>query len=54
VKTLRQLEHENRRLKQKVAEQALDVQVLKAVTAENWWLPRRSERWRCGWLSALG
>jgi putative transposase len=36
VKKLRQLEEENRRLKQMVAEQALDIQVLKAVTAKNW------------------
>ena len=36
VKKLRQLEGENRRLKQMVAEQALDIQALKAVTAKNW------------------
>lgn len=36
VKKLRQLEEENRRLKQMVAEQALDIQALKAVTAKNW------------------
>ena len=36
VKKLRQLEEENRRLKQMVAEQALDLQALKAVTAKNW------------------
>ena len=36
VKKLRQLEDENRRLKQMVAEQALDIQVLKAITAKNW------------------
>ena len=36
VKKLRQLEDENRRLKQLVAEQALDIQALKAVTAKNW------------------
>ena len=36
VKKLRQLEDENRRLKQMVAEQALDIQALKAVTAKNW------------------
>lgn len=34
VKKLRQLEDENRRLKQMVAEQALDIQALKAVTAK--------------------
>jgi putative transposase len=36
VKKLRQLEEENRRLKQMVAEQALDIQALKALTAKNW------------------
>lgn len=36
VKKLRQLEDENRRLKQMAAEQALDIQALKAVTAKNW------------------
>jgi putative transposase len=36
VKKLRQLEDENRRLKQMVAEQALDIQALKAVTAKHW------------------
>jgi putative transposase len=35
VKKLRQLEEENRRLKQMVAEQALDIQALKAITAKN-------------------
>ena len=35
VKKLRQLEEENRRLKPMVAEQALDIQALKAVTATN-------------------
>jgi putative transposase len=34
VKKLRQLEEENRRLKQMVAEQALDIQALKAITAK--------------------
>ena len=36
VKKLRQLEDENRRLKQMVAEQALDIQALKAITSKNW------------------
>ncbi|MEP7150406.1 MAG: transposase [Nitrospira sp.] len=36
VKKLRQMEEENRRLKQMVAEQALDIQALKAITAKNW------------------
>jgi putative transposase len=36
VKKLRQLEEENRRLKHVVAEQALDLQALKAITAKNW------------------
>ena len=34
VKKLRQLEEDNRRLKQMVAEQALDIQALKAITAK--------------------
>lgn len=44
VKKLRQLEDENRRLKQMVAEQALDIQALKAITAKNWYCPRRNGR----------
>jgi len=36
VKKLRQLEDENRRLKQMVAEQALDIQALKAINSKNW------------------
>ena len=36
MKKLRQLEDENRRLKQMVAEQALDIQALKAVVAKKW------------------
>ena len=36
VVKLRELEDENRRLKQMVAEQALDIQALKAITAKNW------------------
>ena len=36
VKRLRQLEDENRRLKQIVADQTLDLQALKAVLAKKW------------------
>jgi putative transposase len=36
AKRLRVLEDENRRLKQMVAKQALDLQALKAVIAEKW------------------
>jgi putative transposase len=36
AKRLKQLEDENRRLKQMVAEQALDMQALKAVLAKKW------------------
>jgi putative transposase len=36
VRKMRQLEDENRRLKQMVAEQALDIQALKAVASKNW------------------
>ena len=35
VQRLRQLEDENRRLQQMVADQALDIQALKAITAKN-------------------
>jgi putative transposase len=44
VKQLRQQEDENRRLKQRVAEPALDIQALKAITATNWSGPRRRGR----------
>ncbi len=36
VRKLRHLEDENRRLKTMVAEQALDIQALKAINAKNW------------------
>jgi len=36
VQRLRQLEDENRRLKQRGADQALDIQALKAINAKNW------------------
>lgn len=36
AKKLRALEDENRRLKQMVADQALDIQMLKAVNAKKW------------------
>jgi putative transposase len=36
AKKLRALEDENRRLKQMVAEQALDIQALRAVAAKKW------------------
>ena len=36
VKKLRQREEETRRLKQMVADQALDIQALKAITVKNW------------------
>lgn len=36
AKRLRALEDENRRLKQMVADQALDIQMLKAVNAKKW------------------
>jgi putative transposase len=36
LRRLRQLEDENRRLKTMVAEQALDIQALKAVASKNW------------------
>ena len=36
TKRLKQLEDENRRLKQMVADQALDIQMLKAVATKKW------------------
>ena len=36
VRKMRQLEDENRRLKQMVADQALDIQALKAINSKNW------------------
>ncbi|MFP6646625.1 MAG: transposase [Candidatus Latescibacterota bacterium] len=36
AKRLKQMEEENRRLKRLVAEQALDIQMLKDVTSRNW------------------
>jgi putative transposase len=36
AKRLKQLEEENRRLKRLVADQALDIQMLKDVTSKNW------------------
>ena len=36
AKKLRALEDENRRLKQMVADQALDIQALKAVVSKKW------------------
>lgn len=36
VKKLRQLEDENRRWKQMMTEQALDIQTLKVINAKNW------------------
>ncbi len=36
AKKLRGLEEENRRLKKLVAEQALDIQILKEVNSKNW------------------
>ena len=36
AKRLKQLEEENRRLKRLVADQALDIQILKDITKKNW------------------
>ena len=44
---LRQLEEENRKLKQLVAEQALDIVGIKAVLAKKWQAHRRNGKW-CG------
>jgi putative transposase len=44
VKKLRQLKDKTRRLKQMLAEQALDIQALKAITAKQLVRPKRNER----------
>lgn len=36
IRKMRQLEDENRRLKQMVANQALDIEALKAINSKNW------------------
>ena len=36
LKRLKQLEEENLRLKKRVADQALDIQMLQDVTSKNW------------------
>ena len=54
VKTRRQLEEENRRFKQLVAEQALDIHARKAITAKNGYGPRRNGPPPCCWWHALG
>jgi hypothetical protein len=41
-------------VKPRVAEQALDIQALKALTAKHWSRPRRSEPRLSGWRCALG
>jgi len=44
---------ENRRLKPMVADQTLDIQVLKAVVGKRWYgPPRRAQRWACSDESA--
>jgi putative transposase len=54
VKKLRQRQDEHRRLKQMVADQALDIQALNAITAKNWERPKRSEPRRSGARRVLG
>lgn len=54
VKKLRQLEDENRRLTQRVAEQALDLHALDAVTATHGEGPRRSGPRPHAWWHAVG
>ena len=36
IRNMKQLEDENRRLKQMVANQALDIEALKAINSKNW------------------
>ena len=45
MQRLKQVEDENRRLKQIVAEQTLDIQALKAVVAKKWAPSRGAKRW---------
>ena len=48
AKRLKNLEDENRRLKQMVADEALDIQMLKAVNGKRWKRPaerRKAVRW---------
>jgi hypothetical protein len=49
-----QLEEENQRLKQIVAEQALDIKTLKAITTKNWYGPRPNGSPPHGWWQAVG
>jgi len=42
MRRLKSLEHENRRLKQIVADQALDIQALKYVCSKNFSSPKRN------------
>ena len=42
---LKQLEDENRRLKNLVAELTLDKEALKDLLGRKWWSPRRGGRW---------
>jgi hypothetical protein len=44
MQRLKQLEDENRRLKQIVAEQTLDIQALKALVAKKWEAPSLGAR----------
>ncbi|WP_308620294.1 transposase [uncultured Desulfovibrio sp.] len=47
AKRLRQLEEENARLKKMVAEQALDISILKNVLLKSFWSPRHAGK-PCG------
>src|SRR3979409_479399 len=44
MQRLKQIEDENRRLKQIVADQTLDIQALKAVVAKKWYAPSLGAR----------
>jgi putative transposase len=54
ARRLRQLEDENRRLKQMVAEQALDIQALKGVLAKKFWRPRQAGKQWAWWSENTG
>ena len=47
ARRLRVLEDENARLKKLVAEQMLDITMLREVNAKKWWRPARSNRLWC-------
>lgn len=53
IKRLRQLEDENRHLKQIVADQSLDIQALKGVLSKKFWSLKSKDRQSKKWLMTL-